>query len=126
MGPFLVIGVRMGLIGLKQLDVKQHNKKLSITASLPLRIPFSCIIDGLQVTTHCTIGNQRLSLIDSEKIQARFERKDNGKKIVIALNQSTFKKLESKLLYENMTLNEVQKLAWKVVAIPENELFIIT
>lgn len=116
----------MGLIGLKQLDVKQHNKKLSITASLPLRIPFSCIIDGLQVTTHCTIGNQRLSLIDSEKIQARFERKDNGKKIVIALNQSTFKKLESKLLYENMALNEVRKLAWKVVAIPENELFIIT
>ena len=126
LGPFLVIGAKTGLLGLKKLNVKQNSNKLSIIASLPLRVPFSCIIDGLQITTKCTIGNQRLSLKDSQKIQVVFERKDNGQKIVIALNQSTFEKLKSQLLQETLPAEEVRELAWKVAAMLENELFVIT
>ena len=125
LGPFLAIGVKMGLTGLNQLEIIK-NKSLTIAASLPLRVPFSCIIDGLQITTSCTIGNRKLTLKDSEKIQAKFTRKDNGRKIVVALNQSTFEKLKSQLLQETLPDEQIRRLAWKVGTVPETELFVIT
>lgn len=125
LGPFLAIGVRMGLIGLDRVSMAMGDS-LEVTASLPLRVPFSCIIDGLQVSTNCTVGNQKLSLKDCPSIQATFERKDNGQKIVVALNQSVFEKLKSQLLQETLPDEEIRKLAWKVAAIPEDELFVVT
>lgn len=125
LGPFLVIGVRMGLVGLRNLGVSQDVRQLLIMASLPLRVPFSCIIDGLQVTTKCTVGNRRLSIKDSAKIQAEFARNDNGQKIVVALNEAVFKKLKPQLLQETLSDKEVRELAWKIAAIPEDELFVI-
>ncbi len=126
LGPFLVVGVRMGLIALMELDMKQHDGQVLVTLSLPLRVPFSCIIDGLQVTTKCTIGNQKLSLINSEKIEAEFERKDNGRRIVIGLNQQTFEKLKSQLLQVSLPHDKICSLAWEVAALPETELFVMT
>ncbi len=123
-GPFLVIGVRMGLTGLNRLNAVK-DKSLVVAASLPPHVPFSCIIDGLQVTTKCTVGNQRLSLKDSLKIQTQFETRD-GQKVVVALNQTVFEKLKSRLVNENLPEEEVRQLAWDVAAIPEDELFIIT
>lgn len=125
LGPFLAIGVRMGRLGLDRVGIAK-GKSLVVTASLPLRVPFSCIIDGLQITTKCTTGNQKLSLINSAKIQAKFERKDNGKETVVALNQSMFEELKAQLLSAGLPDEEVRELAWKIAAIPENELFTIT
>jgi len=97
-----------------------------ITASLPLRVPYSCIIDGLQITTKCTIGNQRLSLRNSQEIRVKFERKDNGQKIVVTLKQPIIEKLESQLLHKRMPNEEIREIAWRVAAIPDDELFAVT
>lgn len=126
LGPFLVIGTKIGLLGLKKLNVKKTCKQLSITASLPLRVPYSCIIDGLQITTKCTIGNQRLSLRDSQEIRVKLERKDNGQKIVVVLRQPIIEKLESQLLHKRMPNEEIREIAWRVAAIPDDELFAVT
>ena len=125
LGPFLAIGVRMGLIGLDQVGMGKGSS-LAVTASLPLRIPFSCIIDGLQTSTKCTIGNQKLSVKSSGEIQVKFLRKDNGQKVVVALNQLMFAKLRSQLLQNMLPDEEVRELAWKVAAMPEDDLFVIT
>ena len=125
LGPFLVIGVRAGLVGLNRVGITIGDT-LVVTASVPIRIPFSCILDGLQISTNCTVGNQRLSVRNSDEIQLIFERKGNGRKVVVALNRSTFSKLKSQLLQENLSDQEVRELAWKVASIPEDELFILT
>lgn len=125
LGPFLAIGVRMGLIGLERTGITKENL-LTVTASLPLRVPFSCILDGLQVSTKCTVGNQKLSIEDSPIIRAKFKRKDNEQEVTVALNKSTFEKLKSQLLQGKLPDKEVRKLAWKIVNIPEDELFVIT
>jgi formylmethanofuran dehydrogenase subunit E len=125
LGPFLAIGVRMGLVGLDRIG-PTNRKSLAVTASLPLRVPFSCIIDGLQISTQCTVGNQKLSLKNSSSIHAKFKRKEDEQEIIIALNKSTFEKLKSQLLQKRLSDDEVRKLAWKIVRIPESELFVIT
>ncbi|MFP3985882.1 MAG: formylmethanofuran dehydrogenase subunit E family protein [Candidatus Bathyarchaeia archaeon] len=125
LGPFLVIGVRMGSIGLNRLNIKE-GEPLAVNALLPLHVPFSCIIDGLQVSTKCTVGNQKLSIKNSRRIQAEFERKNNGRKVSVALNLLMFERLKTQLLQEALPDKEVRKLAWKIAAVSEEELFIVT
>ena len=73
LGPFLVLGVRMGLIGVRELEAKGNQEKLHVTAMLRNSVPFSCVIDGIQVATKCTIGNKKLRLRSSPEIAAKFE-----------------------------------------------------
>jgi len=122
LGPFLVIGVRIGLTGLERLKTTESTP-MTVAASLPLRVPFSCIIDGLQITTKCTIGNQKLTLTNSSRIEAKFERQDNGQRSIIAINPSTFEELKTPLLKKGIGKEEVEELAWRVAAIPEAKLF---
>jgi len=124
LGPFLVIGVRMGLIGVRKLGVKENNEKLRVTAMLKHQVPFSCVLDGIQVATKCTIGNRKLKLIDSTGIAAEFELL-HGKKLTVAVNPTTFNRLKCSLLSENVSPEETRKLAWMVASMSEEELFII-
>ncbi len=123
LGPFLVIGVRMGLIGLRELGIENNDGNLRITAMLTSSVPFSCTIDGIQVATKCTLGNQKLKLIDSQGIAAEFELQ-HREKLTVAVNPDTFNRLRSRLL-EDIPPEETRKLAWMVASMPEEELFII-
>ena len=62
LGPFLVLGVKMGLIGMKKLKIQANAWRLRIEVELPKQIPYTCTLDGLQAVTRCTFGNQKLSL----------------------------------------------------------------
>jgi formylmethanofuran dehydrogenase subunit E len=122
LGPFLVIGVRIGLIGLRELGIEKNDGNLRITAMLRDSVPFSCTIDGIQVATKCTIGNQKLKLIDSLGIAAEFEL--HRDKLTVAVNPTTLNRLRNKLL-EDVPAEETRKLAWMVASLPEEDLFII-
>ena len=125
LGPFLVIGVRIGLIGLRKIG-RHDVDQLTINLSLPLHVPFSCIIDGLQVSTHCTVGNQKLILSDSDSVQARFMRENNRVEVTIGLNKSMFEELKSQLLGDAIPEEEVCRLAWAIAGISEDRLFEIS
>jgi len=124
LGPFLVIGVRIGLIGLRESGIENNDGNLRITAMLMDSIPFSCTIDGIQVATKCTLGNRKLKLIDSSGIAAEFELQHGGK-VTVAVNPVTFNRLKRKLLSKNVSPEDTRKLAWMVASMPEEELFII-
>lgn len=67
LGAFLIVGVRMGTLAKRHLkDELKDRFSLRATLNVPLRVPFSCTIDGVQVTTCCTVGNRRLSLENSK------------------------------------------------------------
>jgi len=124
LGPFLVMGVRIGLIGVRELEAKGNQEKLRVTAMLRNSVPFSCVIDGIQVATKCTIGNKKLRLRRSLGIAARFELQ-RGEQVTVAVNPASFDTLKKKLLAENVPPEEVRQLAQLVASMPEEELFII-
>jgi formylmethanofuran dehydrogenase subunit E len=124
LGPFLVIGVRMGLIGVRELEVKGNDEMLHVTAMLKYSVPFSCVVDGIQVATKCTIGNKKLRLRSSSGIAARFELQ-RGEQVTVAVDPTAFERLKNELLSENVPPEEVQKLAYLLAHMPEEELFII-
>lgn len=124
LGPFLVIGVRMGLIGVRELGVKGREEELRVTAMLRYSVPFSCIIDGIQVATKCTIGNKRLKLKHkSSQIAAKFELQDEEKEVNVLVNPVAFQELKSQLLAQDLPPEEVRRLAHVIASMPEEELF---
>lgn len=124
LGPFLVLGVRMGLIGVRELGVKENDEMLRVTAMLKHSVPFSCVVDGIQVATKCTIGNKRLRLRNFSGIAAKFELQTK-EQLTITVNPTAFDRLKNELLAENVPPEEVRQLAQHVASIPEKELFII-
>lgn len=124
LGPFLVIGVRMGLIGVRELEVKGNDEMLHVTAMLKYSVPFSCVVDGIQVATKCTIGNKKLRLRSSSGIAARFELQ-RREQVTVAVDPTAFERLKNELLSENVPPEEVRKLAYLLASMPEEELFII-
>ena len=124
LGPFLVLGVRMGLIGVRELGAKGNDEKLRVTAVLKYSVPFSCIIDGIQVATKCTIGNKKLRLRNSSGIAAKFEF-PSREQVTVAVDPTAFDRLRNELLAENVPPEEHRKLAQLVASMPEEELFII-
>ncbi len=122
LGPFLVIGVRMGNMAERILKPNIKENKLQATAKIPFLTPFSCVLDGIQATTKCTIGNRKLKIENSQKeITVRFELENSDKAIKVSVNLRLVEELMNKI--SEGASNEA--LAQEIACIPESQLFII-
>ena len=122
LGPFLVIGVRMGNTAKRILKPNIEENKLQATAKIPFLTPFSCVLDGIQATTKCTIGNQKLKIENSQKeITVRFELENSDKAMKVSVNPRLVEELMNKI--SEGASNE--ELAQEIAHIPESQLFTI-
>jgi formylmethanofuran dehydrogenase subunit E len=123
LGPFLVIGVRIGNIAKTILHPNtRRNNTLQATAKIPFLTPFSCVIDGIQATTQCTIGNQKLRIENSQKeITVCFKLQKSDRALKVSVNQEAVEELMRKI--SEGSSNE--ELAWKIAQEPESQLFTI-
>lgn len=123
LGPFLVIGVRMGEIAKRHLDVDEKNSRgLQASIKTPLSTPFSCVIDGIQATTSCTVGNQKLKIEKSMKeITARFKLESSDKTMKISVNP----KVARNLTEEMSKGADSEQLAAKIARLKEEQLFVL-
>lgn len=103
-GPFMVIGLRMGLHALKQLDAGGWFD-LRCLVSLPWRPPDSCVIDGIQSSTGCTMGKHNIEIEEREGISASFYKNDEN--LRITLKKDVEEKIRNTLAKE---YEEVHKL----------------
>jgi formylmethanofuran dehydrogenase subunit E len=125
--PFLALGVRTALIGIRELGAKGAKEDLHVTLMLQNPASYPCLIDGIQVTTECTIGNKKLRFMNSSGIAAKFEL-PNKEPVTVAVKPASFDTLigtMNKVMSGNATSEEFQQLVKLVVSIPEKELFII-
>lgn len=122
-GPFLAYGLRVGLIGLRELGKRKGDPNLRVSVSLPYKTPISCILDGIQVSTSCTIGNKRLKIRNSSR-NINFKFKLEGEKCAtVIIKPINFLKFMDEFTIKTSTTEEEEKLAYKVLAKPENEFF---
>ena len=100
LGPYAVLGYKMGKIACKQLGSDPFEK--TVTVSTGTTPPISCIIDGIQLGSGCTLGKGNI-LVKYENIpKAEFCNK-NGKKITITLQQQVQKEIEENVTKENIS-----------------------
>ena len=120
LGPFLVIGVRMGAIARRALSTPDDQCAcLKANVKVPLFPPFSCLLDGIQAATNCTVGNQRLIIENSEDICANFTEPSANKTVKITLKSRMAEELKKKREERSLT----EQYALELASTPENQLF---
>ncbi|MFW6110469.1 MAG: FmdE family protein [Thermoproteota archaeon] len=121
LGPFLVIGVRLGILAKQKLNLNSDEmSNLQVTAELPLLTPFSCILDGLQITTQCTLGNQKLRFKNSQgEIKIHFNHLNSPKEVSIHVNRRIAEELQHRLSQGASK----EELAKEIISMPEDTLF---
>jgi len=124
LGPFLALGIWMGLIGIRETGAREGDPQLRVIVMLEYALPFSCILDGIQTATKCTVGNQRLTWRESKEIRAIFLLKSSERKVEVSVNPAVIQEL-SRRLDKNPSDNEVRQLASDIILRSEKELFLV-
>lgn len=100
LGPFLVLGLMMSKTACKYL-----RQISSVKVKTRLKPPRSCVLDGVQVATKCTLGNTKLSFVESQsEISGEFN--GNEGSIIILFKKSFLEKLENCMKEKEHTLEE--------------------
>jgi formylmethanofuran dehydrogenase subunit E len=67
LGPYVVVGYRMG-----QYARSSMNGKLRALVLTGTRPPVSCVVDGIQFSSGCTMGKGNIEVRDEGKVHATF------------------------------------------------------
>lgn len=81
-GPFMIIGLRMGILALELLDAKGWFS-LDCVVNLNWNPPDSCVIDGIQSSTGCTMGKRNIKVVEESGVAAKFTHKGSTVKIAV-------------------------------------------
>ena len=101
LGPYVIIGYKMGEIANKTLGSDPFSKKAIVwTDTQP---PQLCIIDGVQMSSGCTFGKGNIQVHQGSLPKACFSN-NNGKHIQITLKPSIKKEIDTMVTSENVIL----------------------
>jgi formylmethanofuran dehydrogenase subunit E len=99
LGPYAVIGYRMGRIACDRLGEDPFEKNVLVsTGTTP---PLSCIIDGIQVGSGCTLGKGNVTVDHKDQAQAVFSNK-KGKNVKITLKDIIREEIDTKVNQDNI------------------------
>jgi formylmethanofuran dehydrogenase subunit E len=93
-GPYLALGLRMGLLALNALGARGWFD-LRCRVSLPLKPPQSCILDGIQFSTGCTLGKRNIEVEEGAVIRAEF--RGSGKALRVAVKTEALRRIEASI-----------------------------
>ena len=96
LGPFLVLGYMAGEIA-KEILKPKNEFDLHAEVILPLKRPYTCVVDGVQCSTKCTLGKLNIELRESKanSIELVFRSKVSGRIVRIKVKDGIISKLLS-------------------------------
>jgi len=124
LGPFVALGVRLGLVGLRETDGRGESSKLHITVTLENRIPFACAVDGIQVVTGCTIGNKRLKIRRGKSLTASFQIQ-GVEPVRVIVNKVALDELKRRVLSQRLMSDKLREVAVDIASMSEERLFTV-
>lgn len=114
-GPYLNLGIKMGLLALQKLDARGYFD-LSAEVELKYQTPVSCLVDGLQISTGCTMGKGNIKVKDNPGI-IRSLFKAGNKRLLITLKPDITDRIDFKK-------ESCEKLGEQILNMTDNELFV--
>lgn len=79
--PYIALGMRMGTLAMEMLKAQRH--ELHIASETGYKPTYSCMTDGLQLSTGSTIGNGRLRVLEKATLAATFSKGDRHLRIEV-------------------------------------------
>jgi len=74
LGPFLALGLKAGLYAVEVLG-RDPFKMKAVVGTEP-RPPRSCFVDGVQITTGCTMGKRNITLKEGGGLSVLFSKEE--------------------------------------------------
>jgi len=111
LGPFLVAGIRMGLLAVTLLESPGYFG-LRAESEAGSTTPLSCLNDGIQIGSGCTTGKGNLAVIDGGRPRAQFSTDDRS--VTIELREEVTRSFRG---------TDVIKSAQEMETLPIEELF---
>jgi len=91
LGPFLILGLKAGLFANKILG--KNCFEVYATVETEPSPPFSCVLDGIQVATGCTMGKRNIELKKGKPLSVTFTRE--RKRLKISLKEEVLNDLKN-------------------------------
>ena len=82
LGGFAVLGYKAGQFLLDRLAAQRYFG-MNVVLFCPPQPPHSCMLDGLQLATGCSVGKANLALRASEQVVVRAENLKSGERVWI-------------------------------------------
>lgn len=120
LGPFIVLGYRMGRFALKYFGNDPFSLKATIWCSG--QTPQSCLMDGVQIGSGCTFGKRNIQLSVSEHVEVMFHHADGR---AILLKPADYMKHKSEYDSEDEEL-ALENFAEAMYSMDDSELFTVT
>jgi formylmethanofuran dehydrogenase subunit E len=114
LGPYVVIGYRMGKMARERFAGKMT--AVVFTGNHP---PMSCLIDGIQFTTGCTLGKNNIVVRDGHQPVVHFI--DSSKTLEIRLLDSERQRIDGL-----MTKHNEEILSVEILNADEKDIFLVT
>jgi formylmethanofuran dehydrogenase subunit E len=115
LGPFAALGYRMGQIANLRFGDDPFGK--SARALTGTTRPLSCLVDGVQLSSGCTLGKGNIEVEDVGTAQVIFTDND-GKFLMIAVKQDIIDKINNECTKKNE-----EALAAEFFELGDDELF---
>ena len=117
LGPFLVVGIRMGIVALKELNSGGYSD-MAVLVETGTTPPISCMIDGIQVSTGCTLGKGNVHAITNEKPEPKavFTGLTSGGKTLEI-------ELKPEIMEEILKSGAIEEFAGRIATMTDEELF---
>ena len=112
LGPFLVAGIRMGLLALRELQSGGYFGLLA-ESQAGWTTPLSCLNDGVQIGSGCTAGKGNFRVVGEGGPRVRFIT-DDGRAVTIELRPEVVSSFR-----DSDTIAKARELE----TVPEEELF---
>ena len=132
LGPAVVAGARMGMIGLRAVEAKGYFD-VDVTCEGPFaKPPQSCFLDGIQVATGASLGKRNLQWTPADQLLVRVKNTRTGKNAVLRPTPSLMELLgsfkpQAKMAAEHKIDDEqLAVIARKIASMPEGEVASVT
>lgn len=99
LGPYVLLGYRMGLISNEKIGKDPFCKNAVVFSGT--KPPLSCIVDGIQLSSGCTLGKGNIKLVDNKEAMAEFSN-NSDKKFIIKLRDNIRSEIDKTVTEENM------------------------
>ncbi len=118
-GPFMVVGLRMGLVALERLDAHGWFD-LKCVVRLRWAPPDSCVIDGIQTSSGCTMGKHNITVEEQNGVAAEFTK--GKERLEVRLRPEVLERIRK--VSKSGEDDDVKSVISDLIEAPEAEVFV--
>jgi len=117
----MVVGLRMGLVALERLDAHGWFN-LKCVVRLRWVPPDSCVIDGIQTSSGCTMGKHNIEVEEQDGICAVFTKGEEG--LEVRLRQEVLDRIRE--VSKSGEDDDIKSVISELIEASEAEIFVVS